>query len=176
MDWLAGIFSEKQQQAQLVAMLFSVTVAVTVLFLNQWFLSRRARRDILIKKIEESYIAVEEYKRSAEAYMMRCFSGNENIDEDMLDHLYEDVCLNINKVSMYFDLYFSDSKIDLDKSDELMRSVFINYHIERWNWGAFTNEKLSILGKEHAKYSYELSCNIQEMNKFLIIKMKENKH
>lgn len=176
MDWLTEIFSEKQQQAQLVSMLFSVTVAVVVLFLNQWFLSRRARREILIKKIEELYISIEEYKRNSELYMMRCFSVHTVIDEDVLDDLYDNVCTSINKIIMFFDLYFTDSKIDLTKLYDLVQSVYIDFHIERWSWGEITEDRILILDEQRVKYSGELSKQIDEMNNYLICKMKKNKH
>lgn len=62
MDWLSSIFSDKEQQAQLITVSLSVTVAIFVVLLNQWFLSRRARKETLINKLAALYIAVGEYE------------------------------------------------------------------------------------------------------------------
>ncbi|MGR2884489.1 hypothetical protein ABMX65_22360 [Vibrio vulnificus] len=55
MDFLSSIFAEKAQQAQLISIGVSAFVALIVVLLNQWFLSRRARKEVYIKKIEELY-------------------------------------------------------------------------------------------------------------------------
>lgn len=61
MNWFVDIFSEKSDQARLIAILISAAVAVFVVLLNQWFLSRRAKRELLIDKIEELFSASHEY-------------------------------------------------------------------------------------------------------------------
>lgn len=108
--------------------------------------------------------------------MMRCLSVHTVIDEDVLDDLYENVCTSINKIIMFFDLYFTDSEIDLTKFYDLVQSVYIDFHIERWSWGEITEDRILILDEQRVKYSGELSKQIDEMNNYLICKMKKSKH
>ena len=61
MNWILEVFSDKSDQARLVAIVISAVVAILVVLLNQWFLSRRSRRELLIEKIEELFSASNEY-------------------------------------------------------------------------------------------------------------------
>lgn len=51
--YVIELFSDKADQVRLVTFLLSALLAVTVLLINQWFTSRKARREYLIGKIEE---------------------------------------------------------------------------------------------------------------------------
>jgi hypothetical protein len=55
MNWLIEIFQSTSDQARLVTTLFVAAIALVVVFINQIFNSRRARKEKLISKIEEIY-------------------------------------------------------------------------------------------------------------------------
>ncbi|NMH58704.1 hypothetical protein [Alteromonas ponticola] len=61
MTWFVEIFSDKSDLARLVSILISAIVAILVVLLNQWILSRRARKELLIGKVEELFSASNEY-------------------------------------------------------------------------------------------------------------------
>ncbi|MFY8351484.1 hypothetical protein AAEU29_13170 [Pseudoalteromonas sp. SSM20] len=58
MSYLINIFSENSDQAKLVTTIIAAIIAVAVVLLNQWFNSRRSRKEKLIDKIEEMYAGV----------------------------------------------------------------------------------------------------------------------
>ncbi|MES9900750.1 MAG: hypothetical protein ABW148_17270 [Sedimenticola sp.] len=58
MNWLIDIFGNTSDQARAITAIFVAAVAITAVFINQWFLSRRARKEKLIEKIEETYTAI----------------------------------------------------------------------------------------------------------------------
>lgn len=58
MQWLMGVFEASSDQARLVTTILAAIIAVSVVLLNQWFNTKRARKETLIKKIEEIYSAV----------------------------------------------------------------------------------------------------------------------
>ncbi|MBU1424551.1 MAG: hypothetical protein KKH12_15580 [Gammaproteobacteria bacterium] len=58
MQWLASIFEATSDQARLATTIIAAIIAIAVVLLNQWYNSKRARKETLIKKIEEIYSAV----------------------------------------------------------------------------------------------------------------------
>lgn len=58
MQWLSEIFESTSDQARLVTTLIAATIAICVVLLNQWYNSRRAKKDKLIEKIEETYSVI----------------------------------------------------------------------------------------------------------------------
>ncbi|KOF28971.1 hypothetical protein ACX05_00765 [Vibrio parahaemolyticus] len=70
--WFTTVFSQPAQKAQLFSIVLSAFVAFSVLLLNQWFTSRRARKDHMINKIEEFYEAIGEYESVLSSYSILC--------------------------------------------------------------------------------------------------------
>lgn len=118
MTWLFEIFSEKSDQARLIAILISAVVAIGVVLLNQWFLSKRSKRDLLIEKIEELFEASSEYVAACRELM-------ESLSKQSLDHNeeyfnYPVSAVNklndsITKMQMICGLYFRSEIFDPDK-------------------------------------------------------------
>lgn len=113
MNWILEIFSDKSDQARLLAILISAVVAILVVLLNQWFLSRRSRRELLIEKIEELYLASNEYVSACRELMDA--SIQQSLEQ--LDKHYEYTRASINKLNdsitkmqMICGLYFREVK------------------------------------------------------------------
>ena len=118
MDWLFLIFADKAQQAQLIAILVSAVIAILVVLLNQCFLSKRAKKEIYIKKIEEFYNVIMEYQQYSFNYVFECknqlqtksLSNNKVID-------------SIDKMEMLSNLYFSEVKMQIDELRDKHKSL-----------------------------------------------------
>lgn len=117
-NWFVDIFSEKSDQARLIAILISAAVAVFVVLLNQWFLSRRAKRELLIEKIEELFSASNEYVTACRELM-------DSLSAQLADHPknyfnYPTNSVNklndsITKMQMICGLYFRAESFEPEK-------------------------------------------------------------
>lgn len=113
MNWIIELFSDKSDQARLVAILISAVVAIFVVLLNQWFVSRRSKRELLIEKIEELFSASNEYV-SACRELIYAFTQQ---DIDYPERYYEYPSESVNKLNdsitkmqMICGLYFRAEK------------------------------------------------------------------
>jgi len=109
LSWVIEIFSDKSDQARLVAILVSAVVAIFVVLLNQWFVSRRFKRELLIEKIEALFSASNVYV-SACRELMDAFD-QQNIDHPDRYYEYPSESANklndsISKMQMICGLYF----------------------------------------------------------------------
>lgn len=111
MNWFLEIFSDKSDQARLIAILISAVVAILVVLLNQWFLSRRSRRELLIEKIEELFSASNDYVSACRELMDSSIpQGSEQSDKY---YEYPSISVNklndsITKMQMICGLYFRE--------------------------------------------------------------------
>ena len=117
MNWIIEIFADKSDQARLVAILISAVVAIFVVLLNQWFVSRRSKRELLIEKIEELFSASNEYV-SACRELMEALS-QQGIDHPERYYEYPSESVNklndsITKMQMICGLYFRAEKFSPD--------------------------------------------------------------
>jgi len=107
---LSNIFSEPSEQARLIAILISAIVAVLVVLLNQWIMTRRAKRELLIEKIEELYLASEKYIKCCTNLLIP-IQGNITssiiTNYDYPQNLALELTESINKIQMICGLYFS---------------------------------------------------------------------
>lgn len=55
MNWFIEIFEETSDKARLITTVIAAIIAVSVVLINQWFNSKRARKETLIEKVEEMY-------------------------------------------------------------------------------------------------------------------------
>jgi hypothetical protein len=118
LNLLFEIFSDKSDQARLIAILISAGVAVCVVLLNQWFLSRRSKRDLLIKKIEELFEASNEYVAACRELMESLSEQRADLRQEYFSYPASAVNkLNdsITKMQMICGLYFRSDKFDPDK-------------------------------------------------------------
>jgi hypothetical protein len=118
LNWLFEIFSEKSDQARLITILISAVVAVSVVLLNQWFLSRRSKRDLLIEKIEELFEASNEYVAACRELMDSLTEQSADLRQEYFNYPASAVNkLNdsITKMQMICGLYFRSEKFDHNK-------------------------------------------------------------
>lgn len=117
MNWFFEIFSDKSDQARLVAILISAIVAILVVLLNQWFFSRRSKRELLIEKIEELFSASNEYVSACRELMDAL--AQQDIDHPERYYEYPSDSVNklndsITKMQMICGLYFRSEKFSPD--------------------------------------------------------------
>ena len=95
MNWIIEIFSDKSDQARFVAILISAVVAILVVLLNQWFVSRRSKRELLIEKIEDLFSASNEYVSACRELM----DALDQQDTAHPDRFYEYPSGSVNKLN-----------------------------------------------------------------------------
>ena len=66
MDWLFTIFETNSDQARLITVVFSALIAMFILLLNQSFINRRNKRDLLVQKVEDLYVLSIEYSNTCQ--------------------------------------------------------------------------------------------------------------
>ncbi|MFB2765755.1 MULTISPECIES: hypothetical protein [Marinobacter] len=117
LNWFAGVFSDTSDQARLISVLVTGGIAIAALLLNQYFVTRRTRKELLIKKIEEAYQATLAYEKNAWSLLKdiqigrRDEHGNFNPDYSLIDAVNEEV----ERLAMLFGLYFPEVGFDKDK-------------------------------------------------------------
>jgi len=91
MQWLSEIFESSSDQARLVTTLIAAFIAVAVVFVNQLFNTRRARKDKNIQKIEDLYlvfIKLQDLITSIHAEIITRFENE--ADSKIIHQLHED--------------------------------------------------------------------------------------
>ncbi|MEZ9864961.1 hypothetical protein BCT77_17775 [Vibrio breoganii] len=177
MDWLASIFAEKAQQAQLITVSLSVAVAICVVLLNQWFLSKRAKKETLINKLEALYIAIGEYEETSQQYLRTCYSMNSEVSEDQVNKQSEHTQLALKKISLYLDLYFPDADFDMDKYKQVPLLTFLKYQHEHANrHSKLSDEKQEELMTEYSDAASKVLNHASEMKNMVMKLMESHKH
>lgn len=116
-EWLSEIFSENSDKARLVAILLSALVAILVLLLNQHFANKRARKELLIEKIEEAYKGAIAYERHARKLLSvirkggRDERGNFLLDKTLVEAMNDEV----DDIEMIIGLHFPQESFDKKK-------------------------------------------------------------
>lgn len=98
-------------------MLISAAVAIFVVLLNQWFVSRRFRRRLLIEKIEELFSASNEYVSACRELMDSL--AQQGVDNPEICYEYPVESVNklsdsITRMQMICGLYFQTAKFSPD--------------------------------------------------------------
>lgn len=127
MKWLTDVFNEPAQQAQLIAIVFSAVVALSVLLVNQWFLTRRARCDLYIKKIEELYIAIADYEDAGYDFMSFSCTESNQFEMDSVIQKFNRVTDALQKIDMFMSLYFLEVPFDVSDYEDPHREVYLLY-------------------------------------------------
>ncbi|MHB8472902.1 MAG: hypothetical protein ACYDC8_08660 [Gammaproteobacteria bacterium] len=108
MNWISEAFASSADKARLIAIVISAVIAIVVLLFNQHFATKRARKEILIKKIEEAYQAALAYERHAKKLLSAIYTGgsdergNFRLDKSLVDAMNEEV----EKIEMILGLHF----------------------------------------------------------------------
>lgn len=117
LSWLADVFSDTSDKARLFSVLITGGIAIAVLLLNQSFVTRRTRKELLIRKIEEAYQATLAYEKNAWSLLKDIQSGRRdengyfNPDHSLIDAVNEEV----ERLAMLFGLYFPEVGFEKDK-------------------------------------------------------------
>lgn len=117
LKWLADSFSPPANRAQLIAIVISALIAILVLLLNQHFATKRARKEILIRKIEEAYQSALAYERHAWKLLSAIYRGGRDdrgyfrLDRALVDAMNEEV----EKVEMLLGLYFPSINFEKER-------------------------------------------------------------
>lgn len=113
LNWLYEIFEAKSDQARLIAILITAIIAILIVLLNQWFLSRRAKRELLTEKIEELYSASCEYVSSCKELMDSLKEHRVTQPKCYFDpqpEIINKISDSITKMQMICGLYFREEK------------------------------------------------------------------
>ncbi|MCS0325528.1 hypothetical protein ND930_24725 [Vibrio diabolicus] len=122
--WFTTVFSQPAQKAQLFSIVLSAFVAFSVLLLNQWFTSRRARKDHMINKIEEFYEAIGEYEKCAFELFNTMFAQSE--DSSQFQEVLDRLQTAVQRVEMYVGLHFPEINFDSKAHTKLMQTAYYN--------------------------------------------------
>jgi hypothetical protein len=107
-----------------IEFLIPTLVAFIVVFLNQWYLTRRARKEIYIKKIEEIYICIKEYEDSSSAFISLLFDNKSYTEEQALINLLSQVKRPLERIDMYIKLHFPSEEFEPTKYDHVLQDMF----------------------------------------------------
>jgi hypothetical protein len=116
-DWFSEIFSANSDKARLVAIVISALIAIFVLLLNQHFANKRARKELLIKKIEEAYQGALAYERHARKLLSAIRKGGRDDQANFLldKSLVEAMNDEVDNIEMIIGLYFPDEKFEKER-------------------------------------------------------------
>jgi hypothetical protein len=108
--FLASLQDSPTGAVVLLGATISATVAILVVIITQWWSARRARTDLLTKKLEELFLLVNEAsiengkRRNAELELIKTYAKPDAERKDVL-HLSRNLPLD-QKINMYVQLYF----------------------------------------------------------------------
>lgn len=117
MNWLSDVFIDASDKARLISVIITGCIAIFALLLNQYFVTKRTRKELLIKKVEEAYQASLAYEKNAWALLKDIRSGRKDkhgyfdLDYLLVDAMNEEV----EKLTMLFGLYFPKVSFAKDK-------------------------------------------------------------
>ena len=116
-EGLLDIFADTRDQARAIVAIFISLMALSAVFINQWFATRRARKEKLIEKAEELFLAVRsasdflrQYETNMDTIRFVSFPG-EGVSASQSKR---EVNKNLESARMLASLYFSTltNKID----------------------------------------------------------------
>jgi hypothetical protein len=163
-EWFTAVFSDPTEQARLFTVAISTILAVSLLLVNQWFISNRARNSRLIEKLEDLTSAIHEFY-SLGIEVNRSLLLDKKYNEDSIDK-FTGVGIKIDTLCS---LYFSHALIDTNITaniisigmDELnepklpngatipSNHPYIEGNEELHNWFEDSQSKVKLLIKKH---------------------------
>lgn len=128
MQWLIEIFASPGDKARLVTTLLAVAMALAVVFINQYFASKRARKETLIKKVEEvSFILLKIKDLFYEIHHSTITNFGNSDELDKLDILNKELNGHIDSSRVLSLLYFPT----LYNNIKQLGIEYLNYHVYR---------------------------------------------
>ncbi|ENK2916864.1 hypothetical protein NDJ14_17105 [Vibrio alginolyticus] len=120
-EWLNSVFSEPKQQAQLVSIVVSAILAIIVVLLNQWFSTKRTRKQLYIEKVESLYDAINEYEIKSIQLISTMF--HDKFDNIKCFEQYYAVKSSFQSIEMNVRLHFSNLSFDKDPHEAFFTSI-----------------------------------------------------
>lgn len=71
-EWILNIFEDKSDIARLITIILSSLIAIGIFLLNQRYIRKKARSDLMIEKLEEFFTAISEYEESTYDALTLC--------------------------------------------------------------------------------------------------------
>ncbi len=109
-EWFSKTFESSSQQATLFSIAVSTTLAVILLLLNQWFSTRKDKRNLRVSKLEEFATTIYAYERLCFDILSRLYQQSPS-DQITINKMVESVELS-DKIEMLSSLYFSNIPFD----------------------------------------------------------------
>lgn len=119
-NWFINTFSSSEQ-AKLFAIIMSALLAVCLLLANQWFISRKAKKELIITKIEELLTTVYAYERLSLDILSNLFNDGPNI-QSTLDKMAKSSEV-ADKIEMLCVLYFPTVSFDSEEPQSIILKV-----------------------------------------------------
>ena len=158
-NWFIDTFSTASEQAKLFSIVVSAVLAVCLLLLNQWFNSRKSKKELLIQKIEELLTTIYSYERISLDILSSLFNSAGVVNQVTLDKMAESTEIS-DKLEMLCVLYFPSINFEASKG----QSIILKAHKDVEQVG--TNYK-------HPKSSYSTYSSSTEKLKGLLSPLKE---
>lgn len=118
-NWFVETFSTPSEQAKLFSIVVSALLAVGLLLLNQWFNSRKSKKELLIKKIEELLTTIYAYERLSLDILSCLFNSSGIVNQVTLDKMAESAEIS-DKLEMLCSLYFPSVSFDASKGQSII--------------------------------------------------------
>jgi hypothetical protein len=158
-NWFLETFSTSSEQAKLFSILVSAVLAVCLLLLNQWFILRKSKKELLTKKIEELLTTIYAYERLSLDILSSLFNSESRVDQVTLDKMAESAEIS-DKLEMLCVLYFPSVNFDADKAQIIISKA----HKDAEKVGA---------SYTHPKSSYSTYQSSTEKLKAILLPLKE---
>lgn len=117
-NWFLETFSTSSEQAKLFSIVVSVVLAVLILLLNQWFISKRSKKELFVTKVEELLTTIYAYERISLDILSRLFNST-FADQATLDKMAESAEI-ADKLEMLCVLYFPEITFESDDGQRII--------------------------------------------------------
>lgn len=136
-QWFTSIFNQPAQKAQLIAIVISAILAMAVLLLNQGFTTKRSRKELYIRKIEELYESMCDYELLSYEFMSLLFNGK--VEEEETKSLLNKSLSTLQKIEMFVNLHFDEVSFDREKYHGYIKELYQSFLKGRKSYDAEIN-------------------------------------
>lgn len=142
-EWFSLAFAEPKEQARLFMVLISTFLAITILLLNQWFITRRARKERLIEKLEELTTAVHGF--CSESLEINRLLSLGHINNETNSNSLRQFNAQIDKLNA---LYFQELPVSTKLSNEITNELSDDIAVKKTS---YTNSPLNPVHIRHTE-------------------------
>ncbi len=165
MNWLMELFSDSSDQARAVTTVFVALVALSVVFITQYYNSKRARKEKLIDKLEEIYSLTIRIKDRSDEIGSLIFNDSEQMDINILNEKYNILKKDIDHANMISSLYFSALIKDVVIIKKSSASIYVFYKRFIENDEGSQTDLISVYGQESTIFINSIENLFSEMNR-----------